>query len=293
MKYLSLWMFAWKSCGERVFKSVALFKSAPALVIGTAILVLMVLFAVCAPLISTNPLQATPSIRLHPPSASNLFGTDNLGRDVFARTAYGARSSLLIGVIVSLLSSTIGLAIGLFAGIYRWFDSVISRILDGVMAIPAILLAIALVSLTRGGILTIAVAIAVPEIPRVVRLIRSVVLSTKELQFVEASIASGATLGRITANHILPFTLAPIIVQGTFICATAILLESGLSFLGAGLPSDVPSWGGMIAGGRSYILDAPWIIAFPGAALASVILAVNLVGDGLRDRLDPRLRGKV
>jgi peptide/nickel transport system permease protein len=276
----------------RVSPNVAVLGRAPALAVGVAILVMILLFAFFAPYISSNPLQTAPSMRLQPPSASHLFGTDNLGRDIFARTAYGARSSLQIGVIVSVISSIIGLAIGLFAGMSIWVDNIVSRILDGLMAIPAILLAIALVSLTRGGIFTIAIAIAVPEIPRVVRLIRSVVLSTKELQFVEASIASGATLCRITTRHIFPFTLAPIVVQSTFICASAILLEAGLSFLGAGLPSDVPSWGGMIAGGRLYILSAPWIIAFPGAALALVILAVNLVGDGLRDRLDPRLRGK-
>lgn len=265
----------------------------PTLAFGAAILVVAVLLALLAPHIAPDPLQTKPSIRLAPPSALNWFGTDNLGRDVFARTAHGARLSLLIGVAVAASSIGIGLAIGLVVGMFRWADAIVSRILDGLMAVPAILLAIALVSLTKGSILAIIVAIAIPEIPRVVRLTRAIVMSVREQPFVEATIAAGSSNARILRVHILPFTWAPLIVQATFICASAILLEAGLSFLGAGLPPEVPSWGNMIAGSRLYFQASPWIMAFPGGALALVILAVNLLGDGLRDRLDPRLRHRL
>ena len=262
----------------------------PTLAFGAAILAVAVLLALLAPHIAPDPLQTKPSIRLTPPGAQHWFGTDNLGRDVFARTAHGARLSFLIGVAVAASSIGIGLAIGLVVGMFRWADAVVSRILDGLMAVPAILLAIALVSLTKGSVMAIIVAIAIPEIPRVVRLTRAIVLSVREQPFVEATIAAGSSKARILRVHILPFTWAPLIVQATFICASAILLEAGLSFLGAGLPPEVPSWGNMIAGSRLYFQASPWIMAFPGAALALVILAVNLLGDGLRDALDPKLK---
>ena len=230
-----------------------------------------------------------PALRLRPPSEANWFGTDHLGRDVFARTVYGARVSLFVGISVAAMSITCGLFIGLMSGYFRRVDAVVMRLMDGLMAIPAILLAIALVALTRASVGTVIFAITIPEIPRVVRLVRAVVLSVREAPYVEAAVAGGTPTWKILLRHILPNTIAPLIVQATYICASAILIEAALSFLGAGTPPEIPTWGNMIAQSRLFLSRAPWTIFCPGIALALVVLAVNLLGDGLRDRLDPRL----
>jgi peptide/nickel transport system permease protein len=202
---------------------------------------------------------------------------------------YGARVSLFVGVAVATLSMLIGLCIGLAAGFVRTVETVVMRLMDGLMAIPAILLAIAMVSLSRASVLVVVAAIVIPEIPRVVRLVRAVVLAVREQPFVEAAVASGTRLPKILLRHILPATVPPLIVQATYIAAAAILIESALSFLGAGTPPEIPTWGNMIASSRLYLARAPWTIFCPGLALALVVLAINLVGDGLRDRLDPRV----
>jgi len=187
------------------------------------------------------------------------------------------------------MSITLGLMIGLMSGYFRKVDLVVMRLMDGLMAIPAILLAIALVALTRASVSTVIFAITIPEIPRVVRLVRAVVLSVREAPYVEAAIAGGTPTWKILLRHIVPNTIAPLIVQATYICASAILIEAALSFLGAGTPPEIPTWGNMIAQSRLFLSRAPWTIFAPGIALALVVLAVNLLGDGLRDRLDPRL----
>lgn len=256
---------------------------------GAAVLATMVALALLAPLIAGDAVTMLPVRRLKPPSAEFWLGTDHLGRDVFARTLYGAQVSLLVGGAVALASVGFGLAIGLLAGFMRRADGIVMRIMDGLMAIPAILLAIALVSLTRASVGAVIVAITIPEIPRVVRLVRSVVLSVREAPYVEAAIAAGTPRLKIALRHILPVTLAPLVVQATYIAASAILIEASLSFLGAGTPPEIPTWGNMIAQSRLFLSRAPWTIFAPGIALALVVLAVNLLGDGLRDRLDPRL----
>jgi peptide/nickel transport system permease protein len=268
-------------------------RRSPTLALGAALLVGIAAAALLAPLIAGDPLRMQPAQRLRPPSAPLPFGTDSLGRDVFARTLYGARVSLAVGLAVATLSVVIGLAIGLAAGYFRRVDAIVSRLLDGLMAIPAILLAIALVSLTRGSVAIVIIAIAIPEVPRVVRLVRAVVLSTREEPYVEAAIATGTPVPLLLVRHILPATLPPLIVQATYICASAILVEASLSFLGAGIPPEIPTWGNMIAQSRLFLARAPWTIFYPSAALALVVLAVNLVGDGLRDRLDPRLQKRM
>jgi peptide/nickel transport system permease protein len=261
----------------------------PTIVLGAGLLLAVALLALAAPLIAGDPKLIAPVNRLKPPSAEHWFGTDNLGRDIYARTIFGAQISLVVGLSVALVSIAAGLAIGLTAGYYRRVDGFVMRIMDGLMAIPAILLAIALVSLNKASIGIVIVAIAIPEIPRVVRLVRSVVLTTREQPFVEAAVAGGSRSRKIILRHILPSTVAPLIVQATYITASAILIEAGLSFLGAGVPPETPTWGNMIAQSRLFLARAPWTIFFPGALLALVVLAVNLLGDGLRDRLDPRL----
>jgi peptide/nickel transport system permease protein len=261
----------------------------PTIVGGGAILGLVTMLAIAAPLFAGDPLTMSPAQRLRPPDAFNWLGTDHLGRDVFARSIYGARVSLFVGLSVAIFSVAVGLAVGLVSGYLRRVDAVVMRLMDGLMSIPAILLAIALVALTRASVATVIVAITIPEIPRVVRLVRSVVLSVREAPYVEAAIAGGAPTWKILLRHILPNTVAPLIVQATYICASAILIEAGLSFLGAGTPPDIPTWGNMIAQSRLFLSRAPWTIFCPGIALALVVLAVNLLGDGLRDRLDPRL----
>lgn len=261
----------------------------PTIVAGAAILAFMTVIAIFAPYIAGDPRHMNPVNRLLPPSAAFWFGTDGLGRDIFARCVYGARISLIVGISVAIASVAIGLAIGLAAGYFRRLDNAIMRLMDGFMAIPAILLAIAMVSLNRATVAIVIVAIIIPEVPRVVRLVRSVVLSTREQPYIEAAISGGGRSLKIVLRHILPSTIPPLIVQATYVTASAILIEAGLSFLGAGVPPETPTWGNMIASSRLLLARAPWTIFFPGLCLALVVLAVNLLGDGLRDRLDPRL----
>ncbi len=269
----------------------------PTIVIGSAMLIALLLVAVFAPWISGDPFNVNPSIRLRGPDLAGFFvagntqrfGTDNLGRDVFARTVWGARVSLLVGMSVAVFATTTGLVIGLLAGYFRTLDAIVMRVMDALMAIPGILLAIALVALTRGGVPVVIFAITVPEVPRVVRLVRAVVLTVRERPFIDAAVSVGSRARKVIFRHILPNTVAPLIVQATYICASAILTEAGLSFLGAGVPPEIPTWGNMIAQARLFLARAPWTIFFPGICLALVVLAINLLGDGLRDRLDPRL----
>lgn len=261
----------------------------PTLVLGAVVLAAIVLLSVLAPLLAGDPMTMQPTRRFQPLSARYPLGTDSLGRDVLARTLYGARISLIVGASVAAMSIGLGVLLGLLAGYVRWAEAPVMRLMDGLMSIPAILLAITLVSLTKAGIGTVIVAITIPEVPRVVRLVRAVVLTVRRQPFVEAAIAGGAKLPKILVRHILPSTVAPLIVQASYIAASAILIEAALSFLGAGTPPEIPSWGNMIATGRLYLARAPWTIFAPGLALALSVLAINLIGDGLRDRLDPRL----
>jgi peptide/nickel transport system permease protein len=261
----------------------------PTVALGAVLLVVMVALAVVAPWLSVyDPLAIDALARLRPPSTEHLLGTDAVGRDVWSRTIHGGRISLLIGIVVAILATVVGLAIGLVSGYNRIADAILMRFMDGLMSIPAILLAIALMAVARASIATVVVAITVVEVPRVVRLVRSVVLSIREQAYVEAAIVVGSRFRKILFRHILPNTIAPLTVQATYICAAAILIESLLSFLGAGTPPEVPSWGNIMAEGRSYFQLAPWIILVPGLFLATTVLAINLLGDGLRDMLDPR-----
>jgi peptide/nickel transport system permease protein len=261
----------------------------PTIVIGAALLLGLIAMTLAAPWIAGDPFRHAPVNRLRPPSERFWFGTDQFGRDVFSRTVYGARVSLIVGLTVAGIASLIGLAIGLISGYFRRIDGVIMRVMDGIMAIPSILLAIALITLTRPGLGIVIAAIAIPEVPRVVRVVRSVVLSIRAQPYVESAIAGGTRTVKLLARHILPNTLAPLIVQSTYVCASAMLIEAGLSFLGAGIPPEIPSWGNIIAQGRTFFQIAPWTIFIPGAFLAVTVLAVNMLGDGLRDHLDPRL----
>jgi len=261
----------------------------PTVALGAALLVVMILLAVVAPWLSVyDPLAIEALARLRPPSAEHILGTDAIGRDVWSRTVHGGRISLLIGIVVAILATAVGLAIGLVSGYNRIADAILMRLMDGLMSIPAILLAIALMAVARASIMTVIVAITVVEVPRVVRLVRSVVLAIREQPYVEAAIVVGSRFRKILIRHILPNTIAPVTVQATYICAAAILIESLLSFLGAGTPPEVPSWGNIMAEGRAYFQLAPWIILAPGLFLATTVLAINLMGDGLRDMLDPR-----
>jgi peptide/nickel transport system permease protein len=261
----------------------------PTIALGVFLLVVLLAMALAAPLIASDPFRQAPIYRLRPPSEHFWFGTDQFGRDVFSRTVYGARVSLIVGFVVAAFASLIGLAIGLVCGYFRRIDGVVMRTMDGIMAIPSILLAIALITLTRPGLGIVIIAILIPEVPRVVRVVRSVVLSVRGQPYIESAIAGGTRNTRLLVRHILPNTLAPLIVQATYVCASAMLIEAGLSFLGAGVPPEIPSWGNIIAQGRTFFQIAPWSILIPGAFLAATVLAVNMLGDGLRDRLDPRL----
>jgi peptide/nickel transport system permease protein len=261
----------------------------PTLIVGTLALVVIVMAAVFAPLWWTgDPLRMRPIRRLRPPSAEAWFGTDHFGRDIYTRTIYGARISLAVGAAVSVASLVLGTTLGLVIGFYRRLDTVMMRVMDGVMAIPAILLALALMALMRASVRNVIIALVIPEIPRMTRLVRASVLSLREHLMVEGARALGVGTPRILVRYILPALVAPLIVQGTYICASAILVEAYLSFLGAGTPPVFPSWGNIMAEGRAYVQLAFWIILFPGVFLAATVLAINLVGDGLRDLLNVR-----
>ncbi|MCJ2128217.1 ABC transporter permease [Methylobacterium sp. E-045] len=266
----------------------------PGVLFGLAVLLVVGFAALAAPFLWTgDPILLRPRLRLKPPSSTAWLGTDAYGRDVWSRVVYGARVSLAIGFSVATAAVLIGLVIGLVAGYLRRLDAVVMRIMDGLMAIPSILLAIAMVTLSGAGIGTVIVAIAIPEIPRVARLVRSVVLSVRSEPYVEAAIGAGTRLPMLLIRHVLPNTIAPLIVQGTYVCASAILTEAILSFLGAGIPTEIPSWGNIMAEGRQAFQIAPWVILFPGLCVAATVLAVNIIGDGLRDALDPRTARRV
>ncbi len=262
--------------------------------IAVLLLATLVGLAIFAPLIiQYDPQALAVTQRLRPPSRQHLFGTDAYGRDTFSRTIHGGRISILIGASVALVSAVIGTVIGLIGGYVRWLDPVVMRISDGLMSIPAILLAIALMSLTRASVATVIVAITIPEVPRVVRLVRSLVLTVREQTYVQAAISAGTRTPALMLRHILPNVMTPLIVRSTYICASAVLLEAYLGFLGAGPPPEVPSWGNMIAENRTFVQLAIWNVMFPGGFLAVLVLAVNMLGDGVRDMLDPRLAQRV
>jgi peptide/nickel transport system permease protein len=262
----------------------------PTIATGGALLIAMLLMAAFAPYLGTvDPTALAPARRLRPPSAEHWFGTDMLGRDLYSRVIYGARVSLVVGFAVATLASVFGLAIGLFGGFIRWADALLMRVMDGLMSIPPILLAVALMALTRGSVGNVIVAITIAEIPRVSRLVRGVVLSLREQPYVDAAVAAGTRTPMIILRHILPNTLAPMTVQATYICASAMIVEAILSFIGAGTPPIIPSWGNIMAEGRALWQVKPFIVFFPAAFLSVTVLAVNLLGDGLRDALDPRM----
>ena len=280
----------------------------PSVVIGATIVAVLALVGLFAPLLGTiDPAEINPVFRNKKPGVERTiraddgkevqfvhrFGTDSLGRDVYSRVVYGARVSLIIGVTVAVLSVAVGLTIGLIAGYIRWLDGFVMRIMDGLMAIPAILLAMGVVSLSRAGLVAVVIAIVIPDIPRVVRLVRSIVLSIREEPYVEAAITVGTPTPTLLVRHVLPNTVAPLIVQGTFICGSAILIEAVLSFLGIGIPPETPTWGNIMAEGRSLFRIFPHNIFYPGIFLAFAVLAINMLGDGLRDTLDPRFAKRV
>jgi peptide/nickel transport system permease protein len=258
--------------------------------IASLILLAIVFIAVAAPLLTaTDPILIHPLERLRPGSLQHWFGTDALGRDVYARVIYGARTSLIVGTFAAAASIMFGLAIGVIAGYFRIADLIIMRIMDGVMAIPSIVLAVALVAIAGASLTTVLVAIAVPEIPRVVRLVRGVILNLRSEPYVEAAISLGTPAHLLLIRHMIPNTVAPLIVQSSFVLASAILTEAALSFLGVGLPPEIPSWGNIMSEGRKYFQLYPGLIFIPGVFLAVTVLSVNLIGDALRDVLDPKM----
>jgi len=262
----------------------------PAIAVGGTLVLAMLIIAVFAPYLGTlDPTALAPARRTRAPSAAFWFGTDMLGRDIYSRVLYGARVSLTVGFTVAILSSVAGLAIGLVSGFIRFADGIIIRVMDGLMSIPPILLAVALMALTRGSVGNVITAITIAEIPRVSRLVRGVVLSLREQPYVDAAVAAGTRTLGIIWRHILPNTLAPMSVQATYVCASAMIIEAILSFIGAGTPPNIPSWGNIMAEGRALWQVKPYIVFFPAMFLSVTVLAVNLLGDGLRDALDPRL----
>jgi peptide/nickel transport system permease protein len=262
----------------------------PTICVGGFLVGLMIFIAIFAPYLgTTDPTALAPAKRTREPSALYWFGTDMLGRDVYSRVMYGSRVSLVVGFSVAFCASILGTLIGLVSGFVRTLDAVVMRVMDGLMSIPPILLAIALMALTRASVQNVVVAITIAEFPRVSRLVRGVVLSLREQPYVEAAIASGTRVPVIIWKHILPNTLAPLMVQATFICASAMITEATLSFIGAGTPPIIPSWGNIMAEGRALWQVKPYIVFFPAIFLSITVLAVNLLGDGLRDALDPRL----
>jgi peptide/nickel transport system permease protein len=262
-----------------------------ATLVGLALVAVVVIVGVLSPVLAGDPLRIDVARRLTAPGPAHWFGTDDVGRDVWSRVVYGARLSLVVGVAVVALSLVMGLACGLTAGYYRRLDNVVMRVMDGLMAFPAIILAIALMASLGPSVLNVIVAIGVVYAPRVARIVRGSVLVIRETTYVEAARALGASDPIVIARHVLPNCLSPVIVQASFVFAAAVLTEAALSFLGVGVPPYIPSWGNILAEGRLYLQQAPWLVLYPGAAIMLTIFGLNLLGDGLRDLLDPRLRG--
>jgi peptide/nickel transport system permease protein len=265
--------------------------------------VTLILMSILAPWLGTiDPTAIDPSISNTLPGTRTDFtnldgnviphrfvmGTDSLGRDIWSRALYGGRVSIAVGLSVAAFAVTIGVALGLTAGYFRFLDGIVMRVMDGVMAIPGILFAVTLIALFGGTLASVVIAIALPEVPRVARLVRSLVLSIREEPYVEAAVALATPTWKILLRHILPNSFAPLIIQATYVCASSILVEAILSFLGIGLPADLPSWGNIMAEGRSQFNQYPHNVLFPGIFLALTVLAVNMLGDGLRDTLDPK-----
>ena len=268
-------------------------KRNPTLGFGVFILAFMAIIALISPIITGEAILTSYENRLLSPSEKFWFGTDNFGRDVYARTLQGSRISLLVGFAVAVVVTIIGLVIGLLSGYFRLVDNVVMRIMDGMMAMPTILLALAIITLLGSSVQNVIIVISIVDTPRMVRIIRSAVLTLREQVFVDAARVIGAPVWRILALHITPNTFAPLMVQATFVFASAILTEAALSFLGAGTPPIIPSWGNIMGEGRTYIQIAFWLTFFPGLFLSVTVLAINLSGDGLRDVLDPRLKHRM
>ena len=282
----------WERNRERLNAFQLTLRHNPNMAIGLFILLIAVLMAIFAPVIATDPpKELFTEPRLQAPSMDAYFGTDSVGRDVYSRTIYGSRLSLAIGASVTVLTIISGVVIGIVSGYYKLADNIVMRFMDGLMAFPSFLLAIALVALLGASFQNVVIALSVVETPRVVRIVRGSVLSLRERQYVEGALAVGARPLRILFTHIFPNLVAPLTVQATFVFALAILVEAGLSFLGAGVPPDIPSWGNMMGDANLLKQLAPWMIFFPGLFLSLTVLGANLLGDGLRDTLDPRLRG--
>lgn len=260
--------------------------------LSLGLLAVYLVIGVIAPFVVGDYVSIDPASRLRPPGPAHWFGTDHLGRDVFSRAMVGTGNSLLVGFSVALLTTLVGASVGLVAGYFRAGEWAVMRLMDAFMAIPSVLLAIALAALMGAGLTTVIVAITVPEIPRMVRLVRSSVLSLRDQPFIVAAIGSGTRTTKILARHILPNTVGTLMVQATYVCSSAILTEAVLSFLGVGSSPDNPSWGSIMAGGRVYFQISPWILFFPGLLLSTLVLAINIMGDSLRDSLDPRIKSQ-
>lgn len=263
----------------------------PTMTFGLSLLFVLVAISLTGPfLIANEPTKINMDARLDAPSADYWFGTDAFGRDVFSRTVSGGRVSLLVAAAVAVLTMVFGAAFGSLAGYFRKVDAVLMRVMDGLMAIPTVLLAIALMVILGASLQNVIIAIVIVDTPRMTRVARASVLSLREQPFVDAARAVGAQNSRILLRHVIPNLLAPLIVMGTYVAASAMLTEAYLSFLGAGIPAvDNPSWGNIMAEGRGFIHKAMWVIFFPGLVLAVTVTSINLAGDGLRDILDPKL----
>jgi peptide/nickel transport system permease protein len=260
--------------------------------LGAILVVVNVLVAILAPVIGRwEPQRLDVQARLAPPTPAHWMGTDDVGRDVWSRVIYGTRLSMVVGGAVVLLSFVGGIVFGLLGGYYRPLDNVLMRIMDGFMAFPGIILAIALMASLGPSVVNVILALGIVYVPRVARIVRGSVLVIRETPYVEAALALGVSDLVVLARHVLPNCLSPVIVQGTFIFAAAVLGEAALSFLGVGVPPQIPSWGNVMAEGRLYLQQAPWLTLFPGAAIMACILGLNLFGDGLRDLLDPKMQG--
>lgn len=275
-------------------KALKFLRKYPGIAVGGAILAIMTFLAVFAPYLGTiDPRDINPGQRLRPPSAEHWFGTDMLGRDLYSRVIYGTRISLIVGFTCAFTASAIGVMFGLLSASWRWLDSIIMRVMDGFMSIPSMLLAIALMAISRPSVGTVIIAITIVEVPRIARVIRGVLLSVREQPFVEAAIAAGSTMPRLIVKHLLPASFSALTVQAAFAWAAAMIIEASLSFIGAGTPPTIPSWGNIMADGKSLWQVKPYLVFIPAAFLTATVLAVNLLGDGLRDALDPRMGDRI